>query len=80
MTLKAEAIDKLVCCGNLPCGGCLPQKYAQSTRHAQAITAYVREQLTSDEAVERACKAWWGQHTTNEDDMRAAILAAIGGE
>jgi uncharacterized protein YihD (DUF1040 family) len=43
---------------------------------ADAIIALVRAHLTSDEAVERAAVAWI--NTDGEDDMRAAILAALG--
>ena len=32
-----EIIAKVICCGGLPCGGCLPDQYQRATRKAQAV-------------------------------------------
>ena len=31
-----ERAAKAICCGNLPCGGCMPSTYAKATRDADA--------------------------------------------
>lgn len=47
---------------------------------ADAILALVRDHLTGDEAVARACDSLDLQHEYWIDQLRVAVLAALGGE
>lgn len=47
---------------------------------ADAILALVREHATNDAAVERAAMAWDTYRGPDDEALRAALAAALGGE
>lgn len=53
-------------------------EHLSAAEAADAILALIRAHMTSDEAVKRAASAWI--NTDGQDDMRAAILAALEGD